>query len=194
MLTKYIPTKLLFLAFIVLSIYTTRYGLGSHFSDVDPSLLPEALYLMPIGQFFAVISVAVSKSSFILTLLRLVQVPWQKVTLWFMLGTINAFMLSISIVQFYQCSAAPTKGCIPTNAVVGLGIFAAGCELLSRAEIRGLVGSIMESPDTNNRVTRIDSAAMDLVLTGFPTLVIWRVQMKKREKIGVIASMSLGAM
>lgn len=35
---------------------------------------------------------------------------------------------------------------------------------------------------------------MDLVLTAFPTIVIWKVQMKKREKIGVIASMSLGAM
>lgn len=35
---------------------------------------------------------------------------------------------------------------------------------------------------------------MDLVLTAFPTLVIWSVQMAKREKIGVIASMSLGVM
>lgn len=126
---KYPHKQLLFLAFIVLSIYTTKYGLGSHYVDVDPELIPEALYLMPIGQFFAVISVAVSKSSFILTLLRLVQVPWQKAILWFMLGTINSFMLSISIVQFYQCAAVPTEGCIPTNAVVGLGIFAAGCRL-----------------------------------------------------------------
>lgn len=39
-----------------------------------------------------------------------------------------------------------------------------------------------------------DSAAMDLFLTAFPTIVIWKVQMKKREKVGVIASMSLGAM
>lgn len=39
-----------------------------------------------------------------------------------------------------------------------------------------------------------DSAAMDLVLTAFPTLVIWKVQMVNREKVGVIASMSLGVM
>lgn len=183
------PSQLLFLAFIVLSIYTTRFGLGSHYSDVDPTLIPEALYLMPIGQFFAVIAVAVSKSSFILTLLRLVQVPWQKVALWFMFGTINAFMLAISIVQFYQCSVPPTKGCIPTDSVVGLGIFAAGC---------GYYPVIFKDLRTSRRaiadsVAGTDSAALDLVLTAFPTLVIWRVQMHKREKIGVIASMSLGA-
>lgn len=159
------PQQLLFLAYIVLSIYTTKFGLGSHVADVDPALLPEALRLMPIGNFFAVVSVAVSKSSFILTLLRLVRQPWQRVSLWFMLATINVFMLSIAVVQFFQCSDPPSAGCIPTDAVVGLGIFAAGY-----------------------------SAAMDLVLTAFPTLVIWRVQMVTREKIGVIASMSLGIM
>lgn len=110
-----------------MSCYTTRYGLGYHYVDLDLTLLPEALRLMPIGQFFAVLSVAVSKSSFILTLIRLVMVTWQKASLWFMLVTINTFMLSIAIVQFYQCSDPPTPGCVPTDGVVGLGIFAAGC-------------------------------------------------------------------
>lgn len=121
------------------------------------------MYYLPIGQFFAVWCVAVSKSSFILTLIRLVAKQWQKVALWFMLITINLSMGSISIVQFFQCSVPPTPGCVDGNKVIGLGVYAAGY-----------------------------SAVMDLVLTAFPSLVIWNLQMQKREKIGVIASMSLG--
>lgn len=154
---------MLFLTFVVLSIYTTKFGLGQHVGDVDPLKLPQLMHLLPIGQFFAVVSVAVSKSSFILTLLRLVEVLWQKIALWFMLVTINLSMGSIAIVQFYQCAVPPTPGCVPNSTVIGLGIYAAGY-----------------------------SSAMDLVLTTFPTLIIWKLQMKKSDKIGIIASMSLG--
>jgi hypothetical protein len=152
------------LVYIIFSIYTTRFGLGEHLINVDlVNDLPKALYFLPISQFFAVLSVAVSKSSFILTLLRLVVQPWQKAALWFMLATINASMLSIAIVQFYQCGAVPTAGCIAGDHVIGLGVFAAGY-----------------------------SAALDIVLSAFPSLVIWNLQMQKREKLGVIIAMSLG--
>ncbi|KAK3986105.1 hypothetical protein QBC44DRAFT_297666 [Cladorrhinum sp. PSN332] len=154
---------ILFLVFVILSIHSVKYGLGKHVADADLTLLPQLLYYLPIAQFFAVISVAVSKSSFILTLLRLVTRPWQKASLWFMLITINMSMFSISVVQFFQCSVPPTPGCVDGNHVIGLGVFAAGY-----------------------------SAVMDLVLTAFPILVIWNLQMRFQEKIGVIVSMSLG--
>lgn len=151
------------MVFIVISIISTKYGLGKQSVDLDLTLMPKLLYLLPIAQFFAVLSVAVSKASFILTLLRLVTLTWQKAALWFMFVTINTSMLSISIVQFFQCGVVPEKGCVAGNIVISLGVFAAGY-----------------------------SAAMDLVLTLFPSLIIWKLHMKKREKVGVIVSMSLG--
>ncbi|KAH9884565.1 hypothetical protein F4778DRAFT_762659 [Xylariomycetidae sp. FL2044] len=154
---------ILYLVFIVLSIYSTTLGLGKHAQDLDLARVPDLLYILPIAQFFAVLSVAVSKSSFILTLLALVTQAWMKAVLWFMLITINLSMVSISIVQFFQCSVPPTPGCVPGYAVIGLGVFAAGY-----------------------------SAALDLVLTAFPTMIIWNVQMKLREKVGIIICMSLG--
>ncbi|KAL2156647.1 hypothetical protein VTH82DRAFT_1392 [Thermothelomyces myriococcoides] len=154
---------ILYLIFIIISIHVTRWGLGKHIAEVDLELMPKLLYYLPIAQFFAVWCIAVSKSSFIITLIRLVAELWQKVVLWFMLITINASMGSISIVQFFQCPVPPTPGCVDGNIVIALGVYAAGY-----------------------------SAFMDLVLTAFPFLVIWNLQMKKREKIGIIASMSLG--
>ncbi|KAK8061940.1 hypothetical protein PG994_008306 [Apiospora phragmitis] len=159
-----LPRCALFIVFIVFSVYTTGYGLGSHLdASFDMTKLPTLLFLLPIGQFFAVVAVAVSKSSFIITLLRLVEVTWQKVALWFMLVTILLSMASISIVQFYQCATRDQPDCVPSDSVVGLGVFAAGY-----------------------------SAVMDLVLTAFPSVVIWGLQMKIRDKIGIILSMSLG--
>lgn len=158
-----IRLQVLFLVFVVLSIYCTTLGLGKQLVNVDMTKLPELMVMLPIAQFFAVVAVAVSKSSFIVTLLRLVVLPWQKAALWFMLVTINLSMGSISIVQFFLCAVPPTPGCVSAEVVIGLGVYAAGY-----------------------------SAVMDLVLTAFPFLVIWNLQMKKREKIGVIASMSLG--
>ncbi|KAH8651058.1 hypothetical protein BX600DRAFT_387643 [Xylariales sp. PMI_506] len=154
---------ILLIVFVSVSIYATKFGLGDHLANTDLSQLPYLLYLLPIGQFFAVISVCISKSSFIITLIRLVVLPWQKSILWFMLVTINASMFSIAIVQFYQCGDPPTQGCVDDNVVIDLGVYAAGY-----------------------------SAAMDLVLTAFPSLVIWKLNIKRRDKIGIIISMSLG--
>lgn len=127
--------------------------------------IPDLLFWLHVGQFFAVWAVAASKSSFIITLLRLVEVMWQKIALWFMLVTILLSLGSISIVQFYQCAAPGQLNCIPGDSVIGLGVYAAGY-----------------------------SAVMDLVLTAFPTVVISGLQMKTRDKIGIILSMSLGVM
>ncbi|KAK1834418.1 hypothetical protein QBC39DRAFT_26557 [Podospora conica] len=154
---------LLALVYVAISIKCTEYGLGKRMAEMDLTLLPQLLYLIPIGQFFAVCSIAASKSSFILTLLRLITMPWQKWSLWFMLATINGSMLSIAIAQFFQCAAPGQTNCVPGDRIIGLGVFAAAY-----------------------------SAILDLVLTAFPTVIIWKLQMIKREKIGIILSMSLG--
>jgi hypothetical protein len=133
------------LVFVALSIYCTTLGLGKPLAGVNMAKLPELMVILPTSQFFAVVSVAVSKSSFIITLLRLVVLPWQKAALWFMLVTINLSMGSILIVQFFQCGVPPAPGCVPGHAIIGLGVYAAGY-----------------------------SAVMDLVLT-VPFLVIWNL-------------------
>ncbi|KAK6823596.1 hypothetical protein PG995_006455 [Apiospora arundinis] len=154
----------IFVIFIVLSIYTTTFGLGQHLdASFDMTKLPKLLFWLPVGQFFAVWAVAVSKSSFIITLLRLVEVTWHKWALWFMMITILLSMGSISIVQFYQCATPDQTNCVPGDSVIGLGVYAAGY-----------------------------SAVMDLALTAFPSVVIWGLQMKTHDKIGIIFSMSLG--
>jgi len=38
------------------------------------------------------------------------------------------------------------------------------------------------------------SALMDFVLSILPWKLVWKLQMKKKEKFGVAAAMSLGAM
>lgn len=150
--------------YVGLSIWMTTFGLGKHFTEIDlVNDFPKLMYWFPIMQFFGIISVNTSKSSFIITMLRLVTKAWQKAALWFMLITINGSMMSIAIVQFYQCGVPPKPGCINNDSVIALAVYAAAY-----------------------------SAFMDLVLTAFPSLVIWKLQMKNREKAGIIFSMSCG--
>lgn len=154
------------MAFAIVSLHNTSYGLGQHVAVImadNPLNLPKIVQVMAIGNFFAVLSIAVSKTSFILTLLRLVIEPCQKVALWFMASTILLSMLMIAIAQVFQCPGEPAPGCIDGNIVIRLGVYAASY-----------------------------SAVMDIVLSGFPSLVIWKLQMKRREKLAVIIAMSLG--
>ncbi|KAI1325213.1 hypothetical protein F5Y16DRAFT_378631 [Xylariaceae sp. FL0255] len=151
------------LVFVILSIICTRYGLGSHIATINLATLPTLLYLLPIAQFFAVISVAISKSSFILTMFKLAPKMWQKIVLGYLLATVNGSLLSISIVQFFQCSVPPTPGCVAGDTVIALGVFAAAY-----------------------------SAATDLFLVGFPIIIIWNLQVRTKEKVGIMVSMSLG--
>ncbi|KAL7935633.1 hypothetical protein V8C35DRAFT_259354 [Trichoderma chlorosporum] len=153
-----------YLIFVALSIWcSTKLGLGKHYQDADLLKLPQLLYLLPVGQFFAIIAISVSKSSFILKLLKLMTLTCQKATLWLMLVTINASMSSVAVVQFFQCSVAPAPGRVKNDVVIGQESYAAGYP-----------------------------AAMDLILTAFPAILIWKLQMKSSDKLGIIASMSLG--
>jgi len=132
-----------------------------------------AIKLLYIGQLIAGLGAATSKASFALTLLRIAQKPWQIFLLWFFgLSSIFAHALSI-IFTFVACTPVrkvwdPTVPghCWGFKALLNYGIFMS-CKLTY-------------------------SAAIDFVLSTFPTLIIWKLQMNKKEKVGVVVCMSLG--
>ncbi|KAF2453484.1 hypothetical protein BDY21DRAFT_126629 [Lineolata rhizophorae] len=147
-------------------------GIGKHIDDLDESKTSLAIKLLYIGEFFAIIALAVSKTSFAATLLRFALERWRQAFLWFIIISLNAIMLTCAVLPFAQCT--PTKKlweievegtCWDTNITVNFSIFA---------------GSF--------------SAAMDFALAVFPWLVVKDLQMNKREKIGVAFAMSLGVL
>jgi hypothetical protein len=114
-------------------IASTRFGLGNHITQISPEDLIEAVKLMYIGNFFVILAIAVSKTSFALTLLGLAIEKWQYWLLWFVILSVNLIMGADSLFQWTSCtplektwnSTIPGT-CLDINIVVSYSIFAGG--------------------------------------------------------------------
>jgi len=78
--------------------------MGSHMADIAPADFREAVKILYAGELFAIFAVAISKTSFAVTLLRLATQPWQRWGLWYIIGSINLIMGLCGLFQYIQCS------------------------------------------------------------------------------------------
>jgi branched-subunit amino acid permease len=77
------------LLYAALTTVSAGFGLGMHIADIPTAHLPDCIMYLYIGEFFAIIGVSLSKTSFAVTLLRLATKPWHTYFLWFSIITIN---------------------------------------------------------------------------------------------------------
>ncbi|KAH6622040.1 hypothetical protein C7974DRAFT_397558 [Boeremia exigua] len=144
-------------------------GFGKRTVDIDPNnIMTIALYIS-IGASISCLASTFSKISFGVTLLRLTFGPirW---TIWFSVITLFLTMLPSALITWIQCTPTAkawnpsVEGrCWDPRITVNYGIFnAAWC------------------------------AAADFYLALLPWTLIWGLQMRTREKIGVGIAMSMG--
>ncbi|KAK3303461.1 uncharacterized protein B0T15DRAFT_504680 [Chaetomium strumarium] len=158
-------------AYVALSIASTNYGVGRHLETLGPDELTASGRLLYVGEFFAIIAVAVSKTSFVVTLFRFANERWHRILLWSVLATVNLVMWSCAALLLAQCqpaeklwNSAVDGRCLPPRFYIFYSVFAGAW-----------------------------SAAMDLVLAIFPWFLLLPMRgIKWVEKIGVGIAMSLG--
>ncbi|KAJ6014420.1 hypothetical protein N7540_009011 [Penicillium herquei] len=145
------------IVFTVLVTKAVQMGvLGRHVEHIEnPAAIPHALKLVYIGFVIINFGCLFAKTSFVITLLRIVTQPWQKATLWVILITVNTLV--------WLCALLAEAQCWPTYIFENIAM-----------------------------VTGAYSGCMDFILTFFPCLVVWNLQMKKREIIGIIIAMTMG--
>ncbi|KAJ5590565.1 hypothetical protein N7450_004537 [Penicillium hetheringtonii] len=146
---------------------------GRHvFAIEDQELIPPALKLVYISYVIIIISCVASKTSFAFTLMRIVTKTWMKALLWVIIVTMNAIMWLCAICYLAQCSPAAalwnvklmaTAKCWPTNVFETIALTAGAY-----------------------------SGCMDFILALLPWMVLWNLEMKKREKAGIALAMSMG--
>lgn len=162
---------------LVLFASTTTYcvhvGLGSHSGSSILQQSPLQLGVI-IATVFSVLGAAWSKTSFAFTLLRITRegsriIYWG---IWCVIITLNVVLVFNAILQFIWCTPAQMAWnpniegqCWDRKVVVRYTQFAA-----------------------------YYSAAMDFVLATVPVTVLMHLQMRLKEKIGVIVCMSLGVL
>jgi hypothetical protein len=95
--------QFLIVIYAALITVSVGYGLGKHGRDVDPATwIPLNKYLY-LGEFFSLISIPVSKTSFAVTLLRIAAKKWHKWVIWFIIISMNLGMWLCAILLFVQC-------------------------------------------------------------------------------------------
>ncbi|KAJ5663192.1 hypothetical protein N7507_003923 [Penicillium longicatenatum] len=147
--------------------------IGRHVDAIEnQEIIPHALKLVYIGFVIIIFGCVFAKTSFVITLLRIVTNPWQKAALWFIMISMNAIMWLCGICYLAQCK--------PTAALWDTALIpTAKCWPFSVFENIALTAGAY-------------SGCMDFILALFPWVILWKLQMKKREKFGIIIAMSMG--
>ncbi|KAJ5831934.1 hypothetical protein N7474_000245, partial [Penicillium riverlandense] len=164
----------LLLVYTVLCTCSVQMGVaGRHIHTIaEPSKVPPGLELLYIGFVIVIIACVLAKTSFAITLLRIVTKAWMKVFLWFVIITMNLIMWLCAICYLLQCKPAAalwnaklmaTAECWPTHIFETIALTAGAY-----------------------------SGCMDFVIALFPWIIIWNLQMKRHEKLGIGIAMSLG--
>ncbi|KAK3385617.1 hypothetical protein B0H63DRAFT_501452 [Podospora didyma] len=145
------------------------FGFGMHTADIQFENLPAIGLLNHMAATFAIFGAVWSKTSFGLTLIRITE-GRLKAAVVFIIVTMNLAMTTNVLTTWLQCNPIP-KGWNPTvngtcwDARVNAyyGVFAG-----------------------------VYSGVMDIVLACLPWAIVWKLQMKRKEKIGVGIAMSMG--
>jgi hypothetical protein len=166
--------------------------IGKHVSAIEnPENIPEALKLVYISFTILILGCVFSKTSFAFTLLRIVTKTWMKALLWFIIVTMNAIM--------WLCAVSYLAQCTPTAALWNTKVAAtAKCWPTNVFEIIAIVAGCKWTPSglriTNTDQTSAYSGCMDFVLALLPWMILWKLEMKKREKVGIALAMSMGVL
>lgn len=164
---------IMLLAFNGSITYATFDGLGRHLHDLDLSSSNSLQLAIPIAFTCSMLGAAWSKTSFALTLIRLTRRNTMlRNSLWFIVVSLNAVMVFNAVLQFIWCQPAWT---------LWSGRTFAGGECWSPWV---LIGYSMAAVGY--------LGIIDLTLAIIPWLIISKLKMDMKEKIGVAVCMSLG--
>lgn len=110
--------------------------IGKHVSAIDnPETVPPALKLIYISFVIVIIGCVLSKTSFAITLLRIVTRTWMKVLLWIIIVSMNAIMWLCAVCYLAQCKPVAalwntklmaTAKCWPTAVFETIALTAGG--------------------------------------------------------------------
>ncbi|KAI1452433.1 hypothetical protein F4805DRAFT_472420 [Annulohypoxylon moriforme] len=157
--------------FVALMIVSSIYGFGQHTNDISLEDIRMATKIELVGQFVVSLAMGLSKTAVAMFLMRIIVAVWHKTVLWSWIITMMAWSLLLAISCFAQCT--------PVESLWDERIKTKYCPL-NLTHIAFIMCSW--------------SAAMDFFLAAFPWVVLWNLNMQRREKITICVSLSLGVL
>lgn len=129
-------TKACLIGYAAVTTSAALQGLGRHIEAVladDPQNVIDVALLCQIAQSLAIMACTLGKTSFALTLLRIVIQRWLIMVLWFIIITMNLVNVLCAIFVFVQCKdprhlwdkSIPSE-CWPTHVFTDFSLFVGG--------------------------------------------------------------------
>ncbi|KAF1959995.1 hypothetical protein CC80DRAFT_396473, partial [Byssothecium circinans] len=150
------------------------FGFGRHLHDMNPDTRMLVVKYFYLSEVFILVDLPICRISFGITLLKISVQAWQKAILWFC-------MLSLTSVCWLQAIFILTQ-CNPVK------------KNWDRMNVPGTCRQRTKPWETFGHLTGEWSAAMDFVMAALPVFILYKLQIRTLEKIGVILAMSCGAM
>lgn len=182
---------LLYTAFLQLAL---QFGFGQSIEVLEVENIALAIKWEMVGQTFAVLGMAISKVSLGLFLLRLMVERWHRIAIWAVMLSLLGCSVLTAVMFWVQC--VPVEAIYdprlktPDNCKIPITPFAT---LLGGKLVAAYLRDIKRDKSANNNRWRtVWCIIADFFFAIFPPIVIWGLNMKKKEKIIIAASMSLG--
>ncbi|KAL1652597.1 hypothetical protein SLS61_004903 [Didymella pomorum] len=162
-------TKFALLAQAVVNQLAINLGFGKHVLDINFDNSTRIAYYGASGLSVSMFATTLSKVSFAVTLVRLTD-GWPRRWAFFAMTTLATFAIPTMVLPFMQCKP------------------------IAKTFVDLLPGTCIDKQPSLRyaRFQAIWAAAMDISLALLPWKVLWGLQMRKTEKIGVCVAMSLG--
>ncbi|KAK8116547.1 uncharacterized protein PG998_004828 [Apiospora kogelbergensis] len=162
----YVFTCVLIIAYSSLETVAAYHGYGQY--DLDGDAVARSTYFRMIGQTFSLIATGASKATVGLFLLRLVVVRWMIIAIWVVMALMGILSVLATIFTWAACTPVvfTWDERVPNGTCINTIPLAMGLALLT--------------------------IVADLFFAILPWIFIWKLNIPKREKIILAASLSLG--
>ena len=167
----YAATGLFFVVFAATIQVAVHYGLGRSFWSLSLASSSGAIFWTYVANSFAITGNAMAKLTMALFLLRVVQLRWHKIALWFLVVVTTATSAALTVMLWNQ--STPSKHSWDPFRTPG-------------------TWNLKIQP--TSVVLGVWSSAADFFFSVFPWLVIWSLRMPRRDKVMLAGSMSLGVL
>ncbi|KAG9187520.1 hypothetical protein G6011_05391 [Alternaria panax] len=159
----------LLLVQLILNQLSINLGFGKHALDIDFANFERITYYGASALTVSICGIILSKISFGLTLLRLTD-GWLRAYVWFAIATLFIFAVPVAVLPWVLCKP------------------------ITKTFVDILPGTCIDKyPSVQyGRFQAVWAAIMDISLALLPWKVLWNLQMRFAEKIGVGIAMSLG--
>lgn len=154
---------------IVTTIMVAESGLGKHSWDLKIDNLTRWIIIISARATFTITTSGWTKTSFAFTLLRLTT-DWTKAFVWFIIISLNVTTIVAATVPWVQCN--------PVQA--GWDFSVKGDCWAPKVGTKVWIG------------LGAYSALMDFVLAALPWTFIYGINLRRKEKIGILIAMSMG--